>query len=250
MSVLTQLLLRLAFGLSVAMAVTPSRLVTGGFFRLQTLVVLGLCTLAAAAARQNAPPAFWPAVLAAAASYVGFVFWQAERPRSGKATVTLGAALALAGAWRCAEFPAAAATAARWLGWLSAPTSGLVLGGTLGAMLLGHSYLTSPTMQLGPLRRLLAVAVTAMVLRMIICGLGAGWELAAKGPFDATTTALVALRWLAGFAGPIVLVALAWQTLKVPNTQSATGILYVAVVGVLAGELLATLLSAQSTFPL
>ena len=160
MSVLTQLLLRLAFGLSVAMAVTPSRLVSGGFFRRQTLVVLGLCTLAAAAAKQNAPPAFWPAVLAAAASYVGFVFWQAEWPRSGKATVTLGAALALAGAWRCAEFPAAAATAARWLGWLSAPTSGLVLGGTLGAMLLGHSYLTSPTMQLGPLRRLLAVAMT------------------------------------------------------------------------------------------
>jgi hypothetical protein len=43
---------------------------------------------------------------------------------------------------------------------------------------------------------------------------------------------------------------MAWRTLEVPNTQSATGILYVAVIGVFVGELAAALLSAESAFPL
>jgi hypothetical protein len=41
-----------------------------------------------------------------------------------------------------------------------------------------------------------------------------------------------------------------WKTLRIPNTQSATGILYVAVVGAITGELAAQLLSAVSTYPL
>jgi hypothetical protein len=43
---------------------------------------------------------------------------------------------------------------------------------------------------------------------------------------------------------------MAWRTLKIPNTQSTTGILYVAVIGVFVGELAAALLSAESQFPL
>ena len=46
------------------------------------------------------------------------------------------------------------------------------------------------------------------------------------------------------------LIWMAWQTLKIPNTQSATGILYVAVIGVFVGELTGLLLSAESAFPL
>jgi hypothetical protein len=38
---------------------------------------------------------------------------------------------------------------------------------------------------------------------------------------------------------------MAWKTLQIPNTQSATGILYVAVIGVFTGELLGLLLSAD-----
>ena len=39
---------------------------------------------------------------------------------------------------------------------------------------------------------------------------------------------------------------MAWRTLEIPNTQSATGILYVAVIGVFIGELTGLLLSAES----
>ena len=42
----------------------------------------------------------------------------------------------------------------------------------------------------------------------------------------------------------------AWHTLKLPNTQSATGILYVGVIGTFLGELMSLLLSSESTYPL
>jgi len=43
---------------------------------------------------------------------------------------------------------------------------------------------------------------------------------------------------------------MAWQTLKIPNTQSATGILYVGVMTTFLGELTAQLLSQDAAFPL
>ena len=58
------------------------------------------------------------------------------------------------------------------------------------------------------------------------------------------------LRWSFGLVGVAVLAWMAWQTLKIPNTQSATGILYVAVIGTFVGETMALLLSAESLFPL
>ena len=75
-------------------------------------------------------------------------------------------------------------------------------------------------------------------------------------PIDGSNQAAVSwilfivLRWSFGLLGVLGLVWMAWQTLKIPNTQSATGILYVAVIGVFVGELTGLLLSAESAFPL
>jgi hypothetical protein len=60
----------------------------------------------------------------------------------------------------------------------------------------------------------------------------------------------LALRWSFGICGVLALLWMTWRTLEIPNTQSATGILYVAVIGVFVGELAAALLSAQSALPL
>ena len=46
-------------------------------------------------------------------------------------------------------------------------------------------------------------------------------------------------------AGVLGLTAMTWQTLKIPNTQSATGILYVAVIFAFLGELTSQLLSVH-----
>jgi hypothetical protein len=60
----------------------------------------------------------------------------------------------------------------------------------------------------------------------------------------------LALRWLAGIAIPLLLAWMTWKTLDIPNTQSATGILYVAVITIFTGELAAQLLSTGTTYPL
>ncbi len=67
--ILAQFLFRLSFGLALAMAITPARHVTSGFYRVHLLVVMGLSTLAAmvALARPESIP-LWPAVTAAVLS--------------------------------------------------------------------------------------------------------------------------------------------------------------------------------------
>jgi hypothetical protein len=41
-----------------------------------------------------------------------------------------------------------------------------------------------------------------------------------------------------------------WSTLKIPNTQAATGMLYVAVITTFLGELVGQLLSSGKAYPL
>ena len=62
--------------------------------------------------------------------------------------------------------------------------------------------------------------------------------------------AFLAIRWLSGIAAPLILAWMSWKTLQIPNTQSATGILYVAVITTFTGELSSQLLTAQVLYPL
>jgi hypothetical protein len=90
---------------------------------------------------------------------------------------------------------------------------------------------------------------TAVLVRAIVCGVGLILQFNHSG-LSSTQWLLVALRWIAGILGTAVLTAMAWQTLKIPNTQSATGILYVAVIATFLGELTSLLLSASTAYPL
>ena len=56
----------------------------------------------------------------------------------------------------------------------------------------------------------------------------------------------LSLRWLSGLVGALALTVMAWKTLKIPNTQAATGILYVAVIVTFLGELTSLLMAAQA----
>ena len=88
-----------------------------------------------------------------------------------------------------------------------------------------------------------------MGLCLALCALGLGlvaWhDKLPQGGF----VFFIALRWLSGLVGTLILAVMTWETLKIPNTQSATGILYVAVICVFLGELTAQLLSVQTMFP-
>lgn len=134
--------------------------------------------------------------------------------------------------------------------WLDPLGEGLILGFTMAAMLLGHWYLNAPGMPLEPLMRLIGLLAVAVVLRAFVCAAGLGLEIDAAGRPDVSEMLFLGMRWLGGLIGTAILAVMAWQTLKVPNTQSATGILYVAVITTFLGELASGLLSAQAAYPL
>ena len=96
----------------------------------------------------------------------------------------------------------------------------------------------------------LIVAGAAVVVQMFVVGAGLAAEVSHRSNVDVGWLLFVVLRWSFGLFGVLGLLWMAWQTLKIPNTQSATGILYVAVIGVFIGELTGLLLSAESAFPL
>jgi hypothetical protein len=248
MSLLSQFLLRLAFGLAVGMAITSPRLVSSGYFRNHLYVTLGVNTLAALALAQLSALAMWLAIAAAALSYIGSVSWLYEAPRAGRAMLWLVAASSLAAAL-AAEPPLVASHLPPALQSFSVALSGLVLGVTLAAMLLGHWYLNSPGMELAPLRRLIVVAAAAVGLQIVLSGADLVAGLSTGVSLGVSGWLFLALRWSFGLAGVLGLLWMTWETLKIPNTQSATGILYVAVIGVFVGELTAALLSAESALP-
>jgi hypothetical protein len=249
LSLLSQFVLRLAFGLALAMALTPPKWVPAGYYRVHSYVLLGLNALASLIVfsdrTQFAP---WPALAAAVMSYASAVIWLYEKPRAGLVALWLVAFLSILAAWL--GQPSGSSHPAIFVNRLDPVTSGLLLGSTMAAMLLGHWYLNTPTMQLAPLRRLVLLMGGATLLRAGLCGLGLGLVIASSGTPDQARLLFIALRWLGGLVGVLILAAMTWQTLKIPNTQSATGLLYVAVIGTFLGELTSMLLSAQSLYPL
>lgn len=257
MALLTEFLLRLSFGMAAGMAIVPARQVTSGYYRNHLYVTLGLSAFAALVGRVAAPGAFWWAAATAMLSYVGSVCWLYEKPKLGVALLVGVAATSIIGALQLSFGPVASPSGAapiaqpalaEGLCWLQPISSGLLLGTTMAAMLLGHWYLNAPGMELAPLRRLLLAMAAATALQMAVCG--AGLALNAMH-MDLTTQQwmFVLLRWSFGLLGLPLIIWLVWKTLEIPNTQSATGILYVAVICVLAGETMSLPLSAELLFP-
>lgn len=261
MNLLIQFLLRLSFGLAAGMAITSSKRVTSGYFRNNLYVTLGLTTLAALVSYYVAPQVLWYAVTAAVASYVGAVCWLYEKALYGKACLILIAWISFIGSIEFhresdhvmkygLDLKSSPAFSVGMLTAVSSASSGLLLGMTMAAMLLGHWYLNSPTMELVPLRRLIIAMGVAVALQAIVSALGLWGEFTYANSLSTQWMLFVLLRWLFGIVGVGVLAWMAWQTLNIPNTQSATGILYVAVIGTFVGETMALLLSAESLFPL
>ena len=256
MALLVQFLLRLSFGMATAMATVSPRQVTSGYYRNHLYVLLGFTALASLLARSVAPAAFPWAVAAAIASYAGSVLWLYERRLPGAFALGAVAVLSWPGAANSLELPPTIIAGGATSDWqwsllrsANIVSSAALLGFTMAAMLLGHWYLNAPGMQLAPLRKLLKAMAIAVAGQAIVCGLGLALELGVRD-FSTQDWLFLVLRWSFGLLGVMILIWLAWETLAVPNTQSATGILYVAVMGVFVGETMSLLLSAESLFPI
>src|SRR5262249_44458148 len=136
-------------------------------------------------------------------------------------------------------------------------TSALLLGAAAAAMILGHYYLVVLDLPIAALKRLTVLLVVALGLRLAVVGLvfvgpvHAGLEearLVAGGLWSADGV-FVWMRLLFGLAGPLSLIWLVWKTVEIRSTQSATGILYVQLFLVLAGELPAKDLRVAAGMP-
>ncbi|MBP90602.1 MAG: hypothetical protein CMJ64_28485 [Planctomycetaceae bacterium] len=257
---LIQFVFRLTFGVALAMGVTPAKHVTSGFYRVHLWVLLGLNTFGALVVYSQRE-AFadtlmnWPLVLGLAIdlvviTYVGSVVWLYEKVQLGSAVIQGVAALALMAAifatpWANTREPVAVALAI-----LDLVSSGVLLGVTLAAMLLGHWYLNTPTMELLPLRRLVMSMTVAILVRTLVSGAGLALQLGNDQSIDAAFWIFVTFRWLSGLLGTLTVALMTWYTLKVPNTQSATGILYAGVILAFLGELTSMLLSVDTLYPL
>ena len=136
--------------------------------------------------------------------------------------------------------------------------SGCVLGGALMTMLLGHAYLTAGgEMTQAPFLRVTAALFLTIVLRGVLSGAFAHdriWSLMeqdAVGPPGSAlwSQMLVTVRYLVGVLVPAVMVYMAWACVRIRSNQSATGILYVAGILLLIGELTALTLNADLGWP-
>lgn len=245
MRLLVDFLCRFGWGLSAALVITPAALVPPGFFRVNMLVVLGLATFAALVAGSLSAGGAWLwSAAAAVAAWMASIAWYAERPRAGLflcGTAAVLLAVATVGVHTPGGTAGAAAAAAALL-------SGLVIGLTVHAMLLGHWYLNAPGMRVDVLRRMIdaTLVVWAVQLAATLAQTALAGGVFPAGTAGPTSLALVSLRWLAGLVGLPVLLILSRKTLDIPNTQSATGILYVACLAAILGELTAQLVAAAA----
>jgi hypothetical protein len=218
------------------------------FYRTHFLTALGLACGAALVVRDSAPAGLMAVLIGGMALCVaGSVVWALEGAPGGRVLVVLApTALAAALVWLEILRESPEPLAERLIG---DATSAALLGAALTAMLLGHSYLISPTLSIRPLMRLLAAIAVAVVVRLAADGVALGrWT---AGHSFGTLTTDVALwlpvRWLVGFLAPLGLTWMAWQTARIRSTQSATGILYVVVIFCFLGELTGLLLRDGGT---
>ncbi|MDZ4818520.1 MAG: hypothetical protein SGJ20_06050 [Planctomycetota bacterium] len=241
------------------MALTSPRHVTSGYFRNHLYVLLGLNVLVCLVAFSGSDYVLLaPLLVAAVASYVGAACWLYEKSLAGIISLVIVAVADLVGAWLQLFAPVAnvvttssqaapVSPIATLLLALDPLLAGLLLGSTAAAMFLGHWYLNTPTMELAPLNRLLNWMALAVALRAVACAVGLGLLLYHGDALP--NLYLLALRWIAGIVGMVGVIWMTKETLKIPNTQSATGILYVGVILTFLGELMSQLLSQQSAFP-
>ncbi len=164
----------------------------------------------------------------------------ATSPRLGPLMAALGAA----GALLASALGGSGAIAAA-----GAMSGVFLLGAVSATMLLGHWYLVDTSLSIRPLAiggRLVELAAWARVGVAALALLTGGYAaLRIASPEDliySTSALFFSFRAVTGLAAPIALAFLIRRTIRIRSTQSATGLLYVALILVLFGELTAVFL--------
>lgn len=228
--------IRLCLGLVAFLPLLPARSMHPRFFRTQFLTALASSITALLLGYEFGQPVVALLIASAAVSLLGSLSWTLEPPPLGRFVGWLATAIFGAGAALMADRQPS------WQ-WAEAITSGLLFGGTVTAMLVGHSYLISPGLTIRPLLLMLAACGLSLLARTVVLGVATWNQLADAASIPADYWLFFAPRCLIGLGGPLLFGVLAWRTAKIQSTQSATGILYVVVICTFIGELMGMLIA-------
>jgi hypothetical protein len=120
----------------------------------------------------------------------------------------------------------------------------VTLGAFSVAMIWGHWYLVKPSLDEGPLNELALIALGAIVLELVVTGINA--IVPVGSPLESNALLAVSLPenpgfWLRvgiGLLFPAALAYMAYTSSRERAMMSATGLLYIGVGAILAGEAL------------
>ncbi len=270
MGIFFPFLLALASGSLSTLFWIPENDLGRGYFQMNALVVLGLIGLATATLVFDGVAPFGDsarlgrylliAALGSAFAYYATVWrqlWGASRVAAAVTLGTVAASFWLAG--KALVLPISSLPFYRPLLAASLVTSALLLGWSLITMLLGHWYLVAPKLTFRHLT-IFCWALLAIVVARTMAVFG---TLMAAGSVDRFVEPNP-WRLLTGFEGqgmffwfrilwglviPLALAAMSLHCARRQSNQSATGILYVLMVGVLVGEITAYYLSVTTGVP-
>jgi hypothetical protein len=242
-------LLEAGAGTAMLLLFFPARALGRGFFVLHGALSFVFVSLAALAQPSGAAPALaWvsAALLAAysAAAQAGF-------ERGAKPVLAAASLAAMAALVRFAL----AAPRGSGDGWTAAGAvlGGLFFGAVVLTMNLGHWYLVSRSLPFRLLARgaaLFAALAAARAVLLVAAIAAGGNREGLSALLSLEKDALFFLfRVLWGIVGPLALSWFIWKTADMRSNQAATGLLYVALIFVLIGELLSSYLTVATGFP-
>jgi hypothetical protein len=259
-------LLATTFGCVSTLFWVPEDDMGRGYFQMNALIVLGLLALAVAVLVLHPFRPFGDradaGAIAVGVSFVGaFLYYMAIwRENWRRARLAAGLTLAASGGALLLVTPelsilAPALPYRLLLSGAAVLSSALLLGWSLITMLLGHWYLVSPRLTFRHLVIFCWVLMAVIGARLLTVGAG----LTAAAVSDAGYWQLLTgftgqgmffwFRVLWGLAIPLTLGILSLHCARQRSNQSATGILYVVVVGSFIGELTAYYLMVTTGVP-
>jgi len=125
-------------------------------------------------------------------------------------------------------------------------------------MLIGHWYLIDTGQTLDPFVRVFKFFVISLAVQsgfslvafLSLHFLGTGQSVVEIERLWTDHSTLLITRIVIGYLGPLVLSWMIWRTLLIPHTMAATGLFYIALLGVFVGEILSRQILALTSLPL
>lgn len=140
---------------------------------------------------------------------------------------------------------------------LSFVLSAFLLGGVTVGMLIGHWYLIDTGQSIEPFIRifkfffisLIIQTIFLLTLPLVLYLFGSPKTVLSLKQLWEQHHFLLLARLLAAQVGPLILSIMIWRTLKIPHTMAATGLFYIALLGVFVGEILGRQILALTSLP-